>query len=254
MAQGRSGDRQTLYTLPALAANTWQQFTVSFANWAWPVSRTLTASGSGTTPLPPSRFFMSTDIVLVAGPPPGPNPTNFIGIDAGANRIPSVRRFTALPLRHQPSFIAGFEFHHEPVGRECRDELQLADQRAQSGRRLLFKNLCRMSARHARGYLRTASWPTARAAEPNSLTETVQSYLLGVQYDSCCWAFRVLGGRTFTALNQNGSPMYSTSINVQWVLKGLANIDPNSVGTKLAEQIPGYQDPFADKSGIQMLR
>lgn len=100
----------------------------------------------------------------------------------------------------------------------------------------------------------TTEWSTVGLSNYDFGQNHVQSYLLGVQYDSCCWAFRVLGGRTFTALNQNGSPMYSTSINVQWVLKGLANIDPNSVGTKLAEQIPGYQDPFADKSGIQMLR
>jgi hypothetical protein len=81
-----SGASQTLYTLPALAANTWGQFTVSLADmgvagapdfdgiWIW-------NDNDFTLPT-----FYVDDIVLVAGPPPGPNPTNFIGIDAGANR------------------------------------------------------------------------------------------------------------------------------------------------------------------------
>jgi hypothetical protein len=82
------GTQQTLYTLPALAANTWQPFTVSLAAmgvadqpdfdgiWIWNYN-------NFTIPT-----FYVDDIVLVAGPPPGPNPTNFIGIDAGANRNP----------------------------------------------------------------------------------------------------------------------------------------------------------------------
>jgi hypothetical protein len=76
------------YALAALAANTWQQFTVSLAAmgvadqpnfdgiWIWNYS-------ASTLPT-----FYVDDIVLVAGPPPGPDPTNFIGIDAGLNRNP----------------------------------------------------------------------------------------------------------------------------------------------------------------------
>ena len=83
-----SGTHQALYTLPALAANTWRQFTVSLADmgvagqtdfdgiWIW-------NDTASTIPT-----FYVEDIVLLAGPPPGPNPTNFIGIDAGANRNP----------------------------------------------------------------------------------------------------------------------------------------------------------------------
>jgi len=82
------GNGQTRYTLPALAANTWQQFTVSLADlgvadqpqfegiWIWNYT-------GNTIPT-----FYVDNIVLVAGPPPGPPPTNFIGIDAGANRKP----------------------------------------------------------------------------------------------------------------------------------------------------------------------
>jgi len=83
-----NGANQTVFTLPALAANTWKQFTVSLAAmgvadsadfdgiWIW--------NDNGIT-IP---IFYVDDIVLVAGPPPGPNPTNFIGVDAGTNRNP----------------------------------------------------------------------------------------------------------------------------------------------------------------------
>ena len=85
------GTSQTLYKLPSLAANTWQQFTVPLASigvanepdfdgiWIW-------NDNNFTIPT-----FYVADMMLVGappGPPPGPNPTNFIGIDAAANRHP----------------------------------------------------------------------------------------------------------------------------------------------------------------------
>jgi hypothetical protein len=83
-----NGNNETLVTLPALAANTWRQFTISLADlgvagqsdfdgiWIW------NYTGSAI-----STFYVD-DIVLVDGPPPGPSPTNFIGIDVGSNRHP----------------------------------------------------------------------------------------------------------------------------------------------------------------------
>jgi hypothetical protein len=82
------GAAQTLYTLSALTANTWKEFTVPLADmgvadqpdfdgiWIWNYN-------NFTIPT-----FYVDDIVLVAAPPAGPNPTNYIGIDAGANRNP----------------------------------------------------------------------------------------------------------------------------------------------------------------------
>jgi len=82
-----SGAAQTAVTLSPLTAN-WQQISISLAalgvanepnmDGFWIQSQTMAQ-------LPP---FYLDDIVLVAGPPLGPNPTNFIGIDAGTNRNP----------------------------------------------------------------------------------------------------------------------------------------------------------------------
>lgn len=68
--------------------------------------------------------------------------------------------------------------------------------------------------------------------------------LLGMQYDSCCWALRVIGGRTFKNLTANYQPHYNNNFYVQFLLKGLgsiANSDPKSM---LNTYLPGYDDSF----------
>jgi hypothetical protein len=81
-----NGTNQSVYTLPPLAANTWQQFTVPLADigvanqpefdgiWIW-------NDNNATIPA-----FYVANVALVGAAAAGTNATNFIGIDAGANR------------------------------------------------------------------------------------------------------------------------------------------------------------------------
>jgi hypothetical protein len=85
-----TGQADTVAVGP-LAANTWQQFTVSLASLGVADEQDLDGfwfqNNTGNT-IP--TYYMA-DMVLVAAPsapPAGPNPTNFIGIDAAANRHP----------------------------------------------------------------------------------------------------------------------------------------------------------------------
>lgn len=68
---------------------------------------------------------------------------------------------------------------------------------------------------------------------------------LGLQYDSCCWAFRLLGGRTFKSLTPSATiPQYDNNVYVQVLLKGLgsvSNSDPESV---FRSYLPGYTNIF----------
>lgn len=91
----------------------------------------------------------------------------------------------------------------------------------------------------------TLHWSSIGLYSYNMSQQHEQSYLFGMQYNSCCWAFRVLGGKTFTYTNQFGNPVYDTAVYVQLVLKGLANFDPNNTSNMLASQIPGYTDPLS---------
>ncbi|MDI1352146.1 MAG: LPS assembly protein LptD, partial [bacterium] len=90
----------------------------------------------------------------------------------------------------------------------------------------------------------TEKWGAIGAYSHNISKNYNMMSLFGVQYDSCCWAMRVLGGRTFKSLNANFEPRYNDNIYVQLLLKGLgsiANSDPYNI---LSTYVPGYSDPF----------
>ncbi|WP_035889899.1 LPS-assembly protein LptD [Legionella norrlandica] len=67
---------------------------------------------------------------------------------------------------------------------------------------------------------------------------------LGAQYDSCCWAIRVLGGRTFKSLNAQFEPQYNNNIYLQILLKGLGSVASTDPSGILNTYLPGYNDPF----------
>lgn len=87
-------------------------------------------------------------------------------------------------------------------------------------------------------------WSAVGAYSHNISKNYSMMSLLGFQYDSCCWAMRVLGGRAFKSLNAAFEPQYNDNIYLQFQLKGLgtvANSDPYSI---LSTYIPGYNDIF----------
>jgi LPS-assembly protein len=61
--------------------------------------------------------------------------------------------------------------------------------------------------------------------------------LIGVEYDTCCWKFRLAGRR----YNQNTDEDYNNSIELQLVLKGLGQIG-SPIGELLERGIRGYDD------------
>ena len=58
----------------------------------------------------------------------------------------------------------------------------------------------------------------------------------GVEYDSCCWGFRVVARRFLTDINGN----FDTGIFLQLELKGLSGIGRKTVDF-LKQKIPGYE-------------
>ena len=61
--------------------------------------------------------------------------------------------------------------------------------------------------------------------------------LVGVEYDTCCWKVRLAGRR----YNQNTDEDYNNSIEIQLVLKGLAQVG-SPIGELLERGIRGYDD------------
>ena len=79
-----------------------------------------------------------------------------------------------------------------------------------------------------------------------------QSYFGGVEYNSCCWAVRMVAGRTFVGLNQNYNPTFNNNVYLQFQFKGLANVGTQDPATFLMGNIPGYQDTFQPFSGTTL--
>lgn len=94
------------------------------------------------------------------------------------------------------------------------------------------------------------SWPAIRDISvvgrwsQNWNRRHLQNLLYGLQYDTCCWSVRMVGGRAFTGIdpNKNNKPQYNNEFYIQFALKGLGNIgrDPSGV----LSSINGYNTQF----------
>ncbi len=90
----------------------------------------------------------------------------------------------------------------------------------------------------------TEKWTGIGAYSQNISKNYSMMSLLGVQYDSCCWAMRLLGGRTFKSLNAQFEPQYNNNVYFQILLKGLGSVATSDPYNLLSTYIPGYTDPF----------
>lgn len=76
----------------------------------------------------------------------------------------------------------------------------------------------------------------------------LQNLLYGLQYDTCCWAARFVGGRAFVGLDptNNNKAKYSNGFYFQFSLKGLGDFgtgNPNG----LLSSISGYKPQFGQE-------
>jgi len=78
----------------------------------------------------------------------------------------------------------------------------------------------------------------------------LQNLLYGVQYDTCCWAVRAVGGNAYIGVDatNNNKPMYSQEYYIQFALKGLGNIGSGTESpTELLKDITGYNTKFGQE-------
>ncbi|MCW5588517.1 MAG: LPS-assembly protein LptD [Legionellales bacterium] len=73
-----------------------------------------------------------------------------------------------------------------------------------------------------------------------------KSFYYGLQYDTCCWAARVVTGRQFTGFNQFHQGIYDKRIYFQIMLKGIGGVGNQGSNSLLASEIPGYNDIFTN--------
>ena len=68
---------------------------------------------------------------------------------------------------------------------------------------------------------------------------------VGLEYDNCCWAFRLMGGRVFQSLSPNSiTPNYNNNVYFQVLLKGLGTLASSDPASTINSYLPGYKNIF----------
>lgn len=82
----------------------------------------------------------------------------------------------------------------------------------------------------------------------------LQNLLYGLQYDTCCWAVRFVGGRSFTGFESNNNntpnptkPQYNNQYYIQFSLKGLGDLSSGNPSGVLSS-INGYNTQFGQET------
>lgn len=70
------------------------------------------------------------------------------------------------------------------------------------------------------------------------------SYLFGLQYDDCCVAVRLLGGKVFRYFEPGAIPVYDKKFYIQLLLKGLGTVAKNNPTTAIIDVLPTFKDEF----------
>ena len=69
-----------------------------------------------------------------------------------------------------------------------------------------------------------AQWQLLGAWQRNMTRHYPEDFLLGVEYNGCCSAFRLIAKRHFTALNPANAAQFRNSVYLQWEFKGLGTL------------------------------
>jgi LPS-assembly protein len=90
----------------------------------------------------------------------------------------------------------------------------------------------------------TRDWSGVARWTENLNRHNFQNLLFGLQYDSCCWAVRVVAGKEFVGVQPNNTLQYNPLIFVQFALKGLGNFGTGDPTQLLMSSVSGYHNQF----------
>ncbi len=89
------------------------------------------------------------------------------------------------------------------------------------------------------------NWQVLAGVNYNLTHKYAQTYLYGFEYDTCCWAARVVDSEQYLGFKSDGvTPFYDNQVSVEFSLRGLVASGWGSNTAMLQYTIPGYQDTF----------
>lgn len=95
------------------------------------------------------------------------------------------------------------------------------------------------------GWPLNEKWSTVGVYSYNISKQYSMMNFLGVQYESCCWAARLVGGRTFKSLSIDSlRPEYNNNVYFQILLKGLGSVANSDPASTIQSFLPGYPNIF----------
>lgn len=71
-----------------------------------------------------------------------------------------------------------------------------------------------------------------------------QTYFYGAEYETCCWAVRVVSSRILQTEDVAGNTSFRSAYYVQFLLNGLGSAGDSGGSALLLSSIPGYVDKF----------
>ncbi len=85
-------------------------------------------------------------------------------------------------------------------------------------------------------------WSFYAGMSYNINADYFRHYFSGLEYNSCCWAIRLLTGRAYMGLDNTDKPKFDDKVYIQFVLKGLGSYATDDIHNLLKTHIPGFQD------------
>lgn len=108
------------------------------------------------------------------------------------------------------------------------------------------KNLVNLSQVHASyAWPLVAQWNTLGSVDWDTTYTNGVSFMFGAEYSACCWGVSFMVNQELTGVN-NGENQYDRVYYVQFVLKGLGEVNSQNSSSLVAQNIANYQNNFLE--------
>ena len=90
-----------------------------------------------------------------------------------------------------------------------------------------------------------AQWNTLGSVDWDTTYTNGVSFMFGAEYSACCWGVSFMVNQELTGVN-NGENQYDRVYYVQFVLKGLGEVNSQNSSSLVAQNIANYQNNFLE--------
>lgn len=187
-----------------------------------------------------ARYQADRQVTLVAGDPDETSDRSPVFAEAAVrlNERLEIRSLTGWDEQRHDTVRSSFAIHYEPDERRVVNiEHRYREYRDRTAEQTDFSFAWPLSGH----------WQMVGRWQHDLVDSADIDSFLGLEYESCCWAVRMVGRRYLNVrLDSNGEIIggddYDSGVYFQFVFKGLGGAGSNSLRSLLTESIEGYED------------